>query len=75
MKLTSLLENETAQRWITDPAKIVEYIKAARLGEKDDYQINKDGTVDFSLTSFLVLTHLAHSIRMKGLHIFLTQSH
>ena len=47
MKLTSLLENETAQRWITDPAKIVEYIKAARLGEKEDYQINKDGTVDF----------------------------
>ena len=47
MKLSSLLESKQPKRWLTDPSEIAAYIKEARLGVESDYQINKDGSVDF----------------------------
>lgn len=47
MKISSLFESTNQQRWLTDSQQIHEYIREADLGTPDDYQINKDGTVDF----------------------------
>jgi len=47
MKLSSLLEAKQPKRWLTEPSEIASYIGEARLGVVSDYQVNKDGTVDF----------------------------
>jgi hypothetical protein len=47
MKLSSLLESKQPKRWLTDPSEIAAYIEEARLGVESDYQVNKNGTVDF----------------------------
>jgi len=47
MKLSSLLESKQPKRWLTEPSEIAAYIEEARIGVVSDYQINKDGTVDF----------------------------
>lgn len=47
MKISSLLESKQPKRWLTEPSEIAAYIEEARLGVVSDYQVNKDGTVDF----------------------------
>ena len=47
MKLSSLLESKQPKRWLTEPSEIAAYIEEARLGVESDYQVNKNGTVDF----------------------------
>lgn len=47
MKISSLFESKQTKRWLTEPSEIAAYIEEARLGETSDYQVNKDGTVDF----------------------------
>ena len=47
MKISSLFESKQPKRWLTEPSEIAAYIEEARLGDDNDYQVNKDGTVDF----------------------------
>lgn len=47
MKISSLFKSKQPRRWLTEPSEIAAYIEEARLGVVSDYQVNKDGTVDF----------------------------